>query len=228
LKEQYQNGVRLKLPNESDGRDQYFIEDDIHLKSSLQTIDDQKIVHDGLVLETYLNQVKTMSVGFCELGGNKYSFLALQKNDIAPEDGRSRYLGAFVRVVKGDMSSLLSVVKDDDEKETVMIGSNFYSKYSYFNPAASRISFDCLFGITDKGDELRGITDITGRLGGTCPALVMSALELRDVTKQSCIESEVTLNYSPGEELESEINAVRFIDLPSLRLTAIINKKEYI
>ena len=56
----------------------------------------------------------------------------------------------------------------------------------------------------------------------------MSVMELKNEKEVLCIESEVSLNYKPEEKLESELNAVKFIDLPSLRLTARVNGKKRI
>ncbi len=227
LKVRFGKKIRLKVPDESDGRNQLLI-DDNNIEHFISGVDEKRLKDNGLVLGVNLNDTDTVSVGFCSLQGEKYSFLALQKNDVAPEDGRDRYLGALVRVVKGDIDNLTYVAVNEREKEAVEVCSRFYSGYSYFEPVVSRISFDCLFGLTEKGEEYRGITDITGRLGGTCPALIMSVMELKNEKEALCIESEVSLNYKPEKELENELNAVRFIDLPSLRLTARINGKRCI
>ncbi len=70
-----------------------------------------------------------------------------------------------------------------------------------------------------------GITDITARLGGTCPALALAAEELHANPDLFVAHGEVTLNYEPGTvSLNEEQGAVRFIDEPTLRLTARLNQ----
>lgn len=215
--------VRLKYPDKSDGRDQFSIVNREHLAGILGSVDEREVVEKGLVLETNVRDVETVSVGYCVLGDQTYSFIALQKNDIAPEDGRDRYVGALVRVVKGNVSSLRSVAKNSKEEKAIEACVKFDAQYSYFEPVASRISYDYLHGYDDKGNLMSGVTDITGRLGGTCPALVMSVMEYKENPRLKVVQSEVSLNYDPGEELNCEVGAERFIDLQPLRLTARIN-----
>ena len=218
--------VRIKIPNESDGRDQFTVENQTELRTVINKLQEEKISTEGLVLEVNLYDQNTISVGYCDLQGERYSFLALQKNDVAPEDGRDRYMGAKIRVVRGNISNLSAIANNRNEEIAIIKSQKFDQFYSYFNPSISRISYDCLFGKTSKEDSLSGITDITGRLGGTCPALIMAACEFKTHNQLSKIEAKVTLNYNPqSTEIEGEKDAVRFIDLPSLRLTARINKK---
>lgn len=216
--------IRLKMSDKSDGHGQFFIKNELELQKVFDDIGDDYVKNKGVVLEANVNEAKTISVGFAVLGRDIFSFLAIQKNDIAPEDGRDRYMGAVVRVVKGEMSNLIDIAKNSREKSAIVTGENFYNRYKSFGPIASRLSFDYLYGLDNKGNQMSGVTDITGRLGGTCPALVLAAKEFKRDPNLSVVESEVSLNYDTSVNLESELNAVRFIDLPSLRLSARVNK----
>ena len=218
--------IRLKPPDKSDGHGQHALKDIGHLKKLLVDVKDEEIVSKGLILEVNLKEAKTISVGFATLGKDTFSFIALQKNDIAKEDGRNRYLGAHARIVRGEMQELTGVVENEVEQSALETSIKFYDKYRLFNPIASRLSFDFLYGYDSKGNLLSGVTDITGRLGGTCPAITLSALEFKNHPSLSAIRSEVSLNYSPKKEEDFEKGAVRFIDLPSLRLSARINSKK--
>ena len=157
------------------------------------------------------------------MGDDKYYFLARQKNDRAPEDDRDRYMGADVLIVKDETSNLFAADLDVSERKALDIGSRFLDCFGYFNPICSRLSFDCLIGNGPTGEDLIGVTDITARLGGTCPALSLAILEFKKNPGLSLLNAEVNLNYSPGDEKPEERGAMRFIDLPSLRLTARIN-----
>lgn len=218
--------ARLKLSDKSDGHGQFLIKTPEDLMRCSKEIDDEYIKNKGFILEANLEEAKTISIGFAILGRNMFSFMAIQKNDIAPEDGRNRYVGANVRVVKGEIDNLLNISENDIEKEAVEVGRSFYERYKSFNPIASRLSFDFLYGKGSDGNDLAGVTDITGRLGGTCPALVLAANEFKDNSGLSMVRSEVTLNYETNKEMDSEKGAVRFVDLPSLRLSARVNFKK--
>ncbi len=217
--------IRLKLSDRSDGHGQFLLKNIEEVRNVFESLEDKYVNDKGLVLEANVKEAKTISIGFTVLGSDTFSFLAIQKNDIAPEDGRDRYMGANVRVVRGGMNNLKKIAENPDEQKAIEVVGQFYKKYKSFNPIASRLSFDFLYGLDNKGNTLSGVTDITGRLGGTCPALVLAATEFKQNPYLSTVKSEVSLNYETENELSSERDAVRFIDLPSLRLTAKVNSK---
>lgn len=213
--------ARLKLTTESDGHGQFVITNETELLRTLDKFDPTKINEEGLILEPNLREPFTISVGYTILGSVPYSFVAHQKNDVTLDD-RNRYLGAHVLVLKGTLGDLSKLVSlSEDEQEAIAKACRFNEAYAYLNPIASRLSFDCLFGQTQRGERLSGITDITGRLGGTCPALTLAANKLKTRPFGSTTLAEVSLNYNPTGDLASyEEEAVVFLDHSTLRLTA--------
>ena len=85
---------------------------------------------------------------------------------------------------------------------------------------ASRISYDVLFGYDNYGNQLSGITDITGRVGGTCPAIMQSAIRFKANPSLNTTFAEVTLNYHPDQSLPEEKDSTLYINQPTLRLSA--------
>ncbi len=219
---QFPGVMRLKLTNKSDGHGQYRFSSKEELVAILEKISDEEIVRDGLVVEPDLVYKSTVSFGRVIVGTDVFYFLAKQKNDFAPEDSRDRYLGADVLVVRDDVTKLYEVRLNIAEQKSLEIGDEFLERYAYLNPICSRISFDCLTGYDSLDRKYRGITDITARLGGTCPAVSLAILEFKRNRKLSIIQAEVNLNYDPSVRKDFE-KGVAFIDLPSLRLTARIN-----
>lgn len=212
---------RLKLPDKSDGHGQYSINGLRQLKRALHEIPDSDIQKMGIIFEENLKNPQTLSVGFAQLGRDVFSFIAEQKDD--ESEGRNRYLGAKVLVRKGSINELLTIPHlSHDQINAVHKSSAFYDAYSYFDPIASRLSFDCLRGTDRQGNKISGITDITGRLGGTCPALMQAALEMKSNPNISTVLAEVTLNYDPNEILPEEQNAVIYVDHPTLRISSKI------
>lgn len=231
------HGVRVKMPNASDGNGQYSILSEEGLAEILAGQDAESIQEHGIVLETDVQFPQTISVGYAQIGTEKYSFIALQKNDTVEEFDettgqqiiRNRYTGATVRIVRGDMEGLLQL--DDitaTEREAVESSIAFCEAYKEaIGVVASRLSFDYLHGMTANGDPVAGITDITGRLGGTCPAIMVAAQEFAASKHIYRIDSEVTLNYNPSTALPEEKGAKPYIDRDSLRLTARVNCRYY-
>ena len=221
------NSVRVKKTMESGGLGQKTIDSIEELLEFIaRKISAEELNTHGLVLEAAISNPRTVSVGYAVLGDAIVSFVANQKNG-AGEEGTDRYLGAKVKVIRGPMQNFNYEELDDSETKSVAASIGFFREYSYFNPTLSRISFDAINGGASNGQELCGISDITARLGGTCPALILSALELKNNPAVKMVESEVTLDYSPqsgGGGTPEETNSVNFIDLPSLKITAKINK----
>ena len=189
-----------------------------------------------MVLEADAQEPRTLSVGFARLEDDTYSFIAEQKNDTVEERTinsgrpryRNRYRGAHVMVVRGTIRQILELPHLDENKiHAVRTAEKFHHIFAIaMHPVASRLSFDFLSGYDKKGNTLSGITDITARLGGTCPALLMAAEQFRQDRNLHAIKSEVTLNYDPSSELTPEVGAKRYLDHPSLRITAKVIQRQ--
>lgn len=216
--------VRLKLSDKSDGEGQSVIADKKHLKKLLGTVPAYDLQKKGIVLEPNLRDHRTISVGFAQFGNDVFSFIANQKNDVY--EGRDRYIGADAIIVRGQMDNLLKMLQlDDPHRDAVEKALGFYNAYSYFDPVASRLSFDVLEGLDAKGNRLSGVTDITGRLGGTCPALILAALEMQRDPTIHAVRGQVNLNYNTGVPLIEELGASIFINDPTLRITARLDER---
>lgn len=219
--------VRAKKTRESDGMGQLDIRYRSNLLAFLKgSISDEEINQEGLVLEAQVHDPQTISIGYAIYGKDVFTFLAEQKNDKG-EDGRDRYAGARVKVIKDTNLSFSTpnhLILNDNERRALEMAHKFHNAFSYFNPLLSRISFDCVLGADHKGSPLAGITDITARLGGTCPALILAAQEFKKNPDVFCVNADVTLNYQQGEREPLSRNEVPFIDHPSLRLTGEVTR----
>lgn len=222
---------RLKTTNDSDGEGQAALENKEHLAYLLTHHSESSISKDGLVIEQNVTgPKKTISVGTFFLGRDKYSFVADQKNGRGP-DGRDIYLGAQnVHVVRGGFDELHDIVSRQFSPvglhaTTVEKTAAFDLLYRSTTPIlASRLSYDMLIGIDQNGNPLEGITDITARLGGTCPALMLAALNLQKNQSHQAVVAEVNLNYQPQQKQEYEKNAEIIMDQEPLRITAKIDQ----
>lgn len=218
--------VRLKLANESNGLGQFVMKNRSQAKEIGNQLDSELLRKKGAVLEPNLLNPHTISVGYGIYGKDQYSFIALQKNGEIDSEGRSRYMGATVRVVRGDLRNLSKVTKNQEENLAIRSCTSFRDRYESFDSISSRLSFDYLFGEDKLGKTHSGVTDITARLGGTCPALILSAQDLKDNPQKTFSESEVSLYYDPShEDYSREAGSVKFIDMSSLLLTAKLKEE---
>lgn len=221
---------RLKTTNDSDGEGQAALENREHLAYLLTHHAGDTIRRDGLVIEKNLiGPKKTISVGTFSLGRDRYSFIADQKNGTG-DDGRDLYLGASgVHVVRGGFEELHDVVSrryspGGIHASIIEKSAAFHLLYTSAVPiVASRLSYDMLIGTDHAGHPAEGITDITARLGGTCPALILSALDLQEHPSHQAVVAQVNLNYAPSSVQSYEKNATVFMDQEPLRITAKID-----
>ncbi len=218
--------LRLKSPSESDGNGQYRIENIEHIEQLLSN-EDETISKEGIILEANLHQPKTISVGSATFGDQTISFLAHQKNDSPDQFGQSKYLGAKdITVVKGPLPELFNLPDLSGEEHLALKkAAKFDAVYrQILNPLASRLSYDVVLGLDNHDKLLAGVTDITGRVGGTCPGLMIACLAMNNDPSIQTVFAEVTLNYDPAISLPEEQNSTLYIDHPSLRLSAKIHQ----
>lgn len=226
-------GLRMKLPNESDGVGQFTVYSKADVASILEGIDDRDIREQGLVLEADVRNPETISVGFAKIGQEQLSFIARQKDARVWVDhnGRkveqNRYGGAHVVVANGPLQLLLQATEvsshDRAAVEKALVFQEAYQRT--YDPLASRLSFDVIFGEGKTGKSLSGISDITGRLGGTCPALMRAAEEFQRDPSVQMVATEVSLNYTPHVHKAEEDDAKIYVDHSTLRLTARVNAR---
>lgn len=217
-------GFRLKRTNESDGNGQHEVTGLEHLDELLTLTGDVEIREHGVVLEPNLRNKQTQSTGFLNLGGVQYVFVA---NQLSGKD--DRYMGGEnILVARGDFDVLgeLLMRLNDPRSETAAKAGAFLREYFAHFPStiASRMSVDVLSGFHPDYGHISGVTDITGRLGGLCPATILAAQQLQDNPVQEAAVAEVHLNYEPSVRQPYEENATVFMDQVPLRITAKIVK----
>jgi len=186
--------VRLKAANESDGNGQISFE--------TQDMFNNYITHgigrEGVVLEPDLYHPATYSVGFCVLNNIQYSFVAQEKK-ATRSNGTDEYRGADATVCAGPIEELRKFAQNTQQNEAIELASGFHNVYSHVDPIASRLSFDVIMGEDFRGNYQSGVVDITGRIGGTCPAIMEAIPHLMSGARS--VRSEVNLNYADSPDV---------------------------
>lgn len=220
-----QHLYRLKAANESDGNGQYTLRDSASLRDILTRQTEESLRSEGAVIEPNLGNHRTVSAGIFRIGDDPFAFVASQQNDLA--GGRDRYLGAKdVTVVRGGLEVLFGLMDQLGDPRSLAAGmaARFHELFlTHYPVTASRLSYDVLSG-TSGGQEFSGITDVTARLGGTCPALILAAETLQKNQSAQAAVGHVQLNYTPASVMDEERGAAVFLDAPALRITAKIDR----
>lgn len=216
--------ARLKLPDESDGNGQYVVRNMRHLSQILRDLDDRCIEEHGLALEANVLRPRTLSVGFAKIGDEVFGFSLRQKDEqVSVGDSmKTRYKGCEVRVVRGGVEALTDMVGlGNDERNAIYCSIRFIREYmKSYKVIASRLSVDYVCGENRNGEVVGGVTDVTARLGGTCPGLMVAVGEFRRDETRKEVKAEVTLNYKPSEWLAEEKGAKIYLNSYGLRVSA--------
>lgn len=219
--------LRLKEAAASDMAGQYPFTSLTELDSILQGSYAGQIPARGLVIEANLQNPTTVSVGEIKLSGKKFTTIA-QQIDIK-HDGRTKFGGAKVQVLAGSL----------EENSTSSCWSGIHQAAQFkrlqeelLGLQATRISYDIVSGtiVMNNGQSqvCSGITDITGRVGGTDIAsqlaiakLINSGTVMAAATVRLYYSGEVTNLaqglYSSYEELRDQLNkqgAIIYLDDP--------------
>lgn len=216
--------VRFKLPSESDGNGQSEIHGENELIKQLRELDDKCLGSHGLVFEQNLHNIKTTSVGRAQIGTEVFSFIAHQKEGRGKpgEKINGSFLGASLRAVRGTMYNLLDLDSlSQDDFLAISTAVKFDALYNKFmHPVASRMSYDYLTGTDSMGEKSGGITDITARLGGNCPALMVAIDRLRKNPADKSASAVVDLIYNPSRYEGVSPDAKIYLNHPQLRIIA--------
>jgi hypothetical protein len=160
-----------------------------------------------------------ISVGSIALGAiGNFSYLGREETTMY--EGQQVYGGTSLGLYHSDHLLREASVADafDISPELVRLGKKALATYAGLTIKSGRVSVDVIEGMTDSGETLRDVIDITPRVGGTTPA---ETLAIRATFKDSDMHCYATsrLLYKPAS---SPTTGVNFIDTESLVINAYI------
>jgi hypothetical protein len=202
--------VRLKDPTESDAAGQCVVADERELLTALDFFSDQQLAEAGLVLEANVREPVVYSIGQVQLDADVFSYFGQQFS--VSHQGRAKYGGTRLTMIRGSLSDLSGVVRDEGINLAVQQANRVFSAYSIYNPILSRANFDVVQGKADDGSQLSGVTDQSLRLGGASPAEVMAISYLKNMPCTT-VSAEVSLDYDPEPDQK---RGKIFLDDPTL------------
>lgn len=218
---QFQKGnrVRVKDPRESDSQGQYTIESIDQLVSIFNEMNNSS--EFGCVLMPFLAEItERVSVGRINLG-EFGSFTYFGREETTLRDNAQVYGGTALGLFRSGTRENEAKVEKHFEisPKLTNLGKVALDKYSRIAVSSGRVSVDVIEGITDSGEILCDVIDLTPRVGGTTPA---ETLAIREINRQNslCFVSS-KLIYNPTLKPKTGIN---FIDTDSLVINAQIHE----
>ena len=202
--------VRGKDPTRDGSGGQWVIKDEAHLDSIMGSLPEEQILNHGLVLESNLETLETLSVGQIYLNGKFYSYYGNQESTTSPK-GNQTYGGTTLTMMRGPFEDLARSIDDPHLAQAVEQARTVYSAYSVYDPLISRANFDVVQGQTANREFLSGVVDQSLRIGGATPAEIMAIEALQKDPSAKQVMAEVKIRWNP-DPLSPKDTGVVFFD----------------
>jgi hypothetical protein len=163
--------VRLKPASGIGGLGQSVAADAGELEAGLQSLDEQEVARDGLVVERNLSEVQTLSVGQARVGdllATYYGTQRLTQNN----SGQQVYGGSTLVLVRGDFDRLMQLDLTPQVRTAIAQARRYHAAAMdcFAGMFASRCNYDIAQGIDDEGCWHSGVLEQSWRIGGASGA----------------------------------------------------------
>lgn len=159
--------VRLKPVLASGGNAQHVVHDSAALETALVQLDRDGALHDGLVLERNIAELRTFSVGRILVGGLQASYYGWQRLT-RNHRGHQVFGGSDLTLVPGDADALLAAAPDDVVQAAIGQAMRFDEAAQGLLPGlvATRRNYDVLLGQDRTGVRRMAVLEQSWRVGG--------------------------------------------------------------
>jgi hypothetical protein len=169
--------VRAKKPLAAGGRGQDIIASAPELDAVLDEMSDEDLAECGLVLETSLDDVTTLSIGQVVVGRLAVTYFGTQRLT-SDNEGAPVYGGSSLTCVRGGWSALDDMRLPGDARVAAAQARVYDDAMrAYEDFMASRRNYDVARGRDASGRWWSGVLEQSWRVGGASPAEV-AALEV--------------------------------------------------
>ena len=162
-----EGAVRLKPVLASGGNKQLVVQDAGALDSALRKLDQSGTLHDGIVLERNMTELRTFSVGRILVGkleASYYGWQRLTRN----HRGQQVFGGSDLTVVPGGSDALLAAAPDEVVHAAIELATRFDQAAQRLLPrlVATRRNYDVLLGHDEAGVRRLAVLEQSWRVGG--------------------------------------------------------------
>lgn len=192
--------VRLKEPLRDGGSGQTVIATLRALDEFLERYPNEMIATHGLVLETNLQRVVTLSVGQITIGDLMLAYHGMQRT-VTNNEGRPVYGGSHLVCVRGGWEALEGLsLRDEVSLAVTQARSYDQSASNYPGFLASRRNYDVGQGIDGEGQWRSGVFEASWRSGGASTAELAALAELARDPSSHLVEASAVKEFGRARE----------------------------
>jgi hypothetical protein len=191
--------VRVKPAHGNAGRGQRVAADIAELDAIIDSLDEDQLAHDGVVLETDLHELTTWSIGQVRVGHHTIAYYGTQWLT-RDNDGDIAYGGSSLRVHRGGFDAMLREPLPPDVREAAG-QAQFYdeaARQCFPDMFASRRNYDVVQGVDHRGQWHAGVLESSWRIGGASGAEAAALLRFRDEPARRWLGVRTEEHYGAG------------------------------
>ena len=197
--------VRVKPPSGVGGAGQVVVEDRAALRAHCGSLDEQAVLREGLVLETNLTDVQTLSIGQVRVGEWFASYFGTQYQ-IENNRGGRVYGGSNLTVVRGGFEQLLALDLEPQVRTAAQQAIRYHDGAAKYFPGmfASRSNYDIAQGADGEGRWRSGVLEQSWRIGGASGAEIAALHAFRDDPGLRVVHASTRELYGEGHTIPKE------------------------
>jgi hypothetical protein len=220
--------VRLKLPAGIGGLGQAVVDDERALDAQLESLDDDALARDGLVLEQDLAEVVTHSIGQVAVDDLRATYCGTQRLT-ANHHGEQVYGGSDLTIARGGFDELLklSLAREVVSAISQARGYHAAAMTSFRGMFASRCNYDVAQGVDRQGQRRSGVLEQSWRVGGASAAELAALEAFRADRSLDVVRASTTEVYSTGAVPDDAVVYFRGVDEHAGAMTKYVRIEPY-
>ena len=171
--------VRVKRPAAAGGHGQTVATTMADVRRVVTDLPDEELVGQGLVMETNLTGVQTLSVGYSTVGDLAIAYHGRQRLT-TNADSRAVYGGSDLVCVRGDWKALERAAPSPAVRLAVSQARAFDEASAEYGVIVSRRNYDVAQGLDGRGQWRSGVLEQGWKFGGASGAEVLALEAFRD------------------------------------------------
>ncbi len=197
--------VRVKQPLGVGGAGQAVVEDRSALRAHIESLDERSVQGEGLVLETNLSDVETLSIGLVQVGRWIAAYFGTQ-HQIPNNRGDHVYGGSNLTVVRGGFEQLLALDLEPQVRIAAQQSIRYHEGAAKYFPEmfASRCNYDVAQGNDGQGKWRSGVLEQSWRIGGASGAEVAALHAFRADPTLGVVHASTREMYGEGHTVPKD------------------------
>jgi hypothetical protein len=221
--------VRLKLPAGIGGVGQSVVDDERALDAQLESLDEDALARDGLVLEQDLAEVVTHSVGQVLVDELRASYCGVQRLT-TNHHGEQVYGGSDLTIARGGFDRLLKLSLAREVVSAIDQARAYHmaAMTSFRGMFASRCNYDVAQGVDSEGRRCSGVLEQSWRVGGASAAELAALEAFRADRSIDVVLASTTEVYSTGAVPDDAVVYFRGVDEHAGAMTKYVRIEPYV